>query len=132
MSQPRRNWPRIELVGVFGLLLAAVPMRAHHSVVGYYDVSTQVTLKGVVTKVEYTNPHAYVYLDVKTENASVEKWSIETDSPSVLSRTGWKRTTLKEGDEITATGFPAKDHSKSIRLQKLVMADGTALHGGNS
>jgi hypothetical protein len=107
-------------------------MRAHHSVVGYYDVSTQVTLKGVVTKVEYTNPHAYVYLDVKTENASVEKWSIETDSPSVLSRTGWKRTTLKEGDEITATGFPAKDHSKSIRLQKLVMADGTALHGGNS
>jgi hypothetical protein len=119
-------------MGVFGLLLAGVPMLAHHSVVGYYDVSTQITLKGVVTKVEYTNPHAYVYLDVKDEKGSLEKWSIETDSPSVLSRTGWKRTTLKEGDEISATGFPAKDHTKSIRLQRLVMADGTQLHGGNS
>jgi DNA/RNA endonuclease YhcR with UshA esterase domain len=119
-------------MGVFGLLLADVPMLAHHSVVGYYDVSTQITLKGVVTKVEYTNPHAYVYLDVKDEKGNVEKWSIETDSPSVLTRSGWKRTTLKEGDAISATGFPAKDHTKSIRLQKLVMADGTQLHGGNS
>jgi len=119
-------------MGVFGLLLTGLPMLAHHSVVGYYDVSTQITLKGVVTRVEYTNPHAYVYVDVKDETGNVEKWSIETDSPSVLSRTGWKRTTLKEGDGISATGFPAKDHTKSIRLQKLVMADGTQLHGGNS
>jgi hypothetical protein len=119
-------------LGVFSLLLAALPVLAHHSVIAYYDVSKVLSLKGVVTKIEYTNPHAYVYLDVKDDNGNIEKWSVETDPPSILTRSGWKRTTLKEGDQITATGFPAKDHSKSIRLQTLLMADGTQLHGGNS
>lgn len=117
---------------VIGLLTAALPVLAHHAVVAYYDTSKQITIKGVVTKIEYTNPHAYVYLDVKDDSGNVEKWSIETDPPSILSRAGWKRTTLKEGELITASGFPAKDHTKTIRLQDLVMADGTKLHGGNS
>ncbi len=123
---------RVFRLGLFGLLIASLPVHAHHSVIAYYDVSRQITLKGLVTKVEYTNPHAYVYLDIKDDNGNLEKWSLETDPPSILTRSGWKRTTLKEGDQVTATGFPAKDHSKSIRLQTLLMADGTQLHGGNS
>src|ERR1019366_823400 len=116
MTQPIQGFR----LGLLGLLIASLPVHAHHSVVGYYDVSKQITLKGVVTKVEYTNPHAYVYLDIKDDSGNVEKWSIETDPPSILTRSGWKRTTLKEGDQITATGSPAKDHSKSIRLQTLL------------
>ena len=114
------------------LLLAVVPALAHHAVVAYYDVSKLVTLKGVVTKVEYTNPHAYVYIDLKDENRAIESWSIETDPPNILTRHGWKRTSLKEGDQITATGFRAKDGSKSIRLQTLTLSDGTVLRGSNS
>jgi len=117
---------------VFGLLLSAMPVLPHHAVVAYYDLTKQITLKGVVTKVEYTNPHAYVYVDTTDEKGNVENWSIETDPPNILTRNGWKRTSLKEGDRITATGYRAKDGTKSIRLQTLTLADGTVLRGGNS
>ena len=115
-----------------GALLAAAPLLSHHAVVAYYDQTKLITLKGVVTKVEYTNPHAYVYADVTDEKGGVENWSIETDPPGILTRHGWKRTSLREGDRITASGFRAKDGSKSIRLQTLTLADGTVLRGGNS
>jgi hypothetical protein len=111
------------------LLSSPVFLAAHHSVVAYYDTNTQLTLKGVVTKIEWTNPHAFVYLDVKDEHGKVTNWAIETDSPNVLSRGGWSKHTLKPDDEVTAIGFPAKKQKAALRLVTLTLADGRRLKG---
>src|SRR5215472_5351650 len=78
---------------------------AHHSVVASYDTNKEITLKGIVTKIEWTNPHAFVYIDVRDDHGVVTNWAIETDSPNVLSRAGWSKRTLKPDDEVTARGF---------------------------
>ena len=111
------------------VVLCSAVVSAHHSVVAYYDTNTEVTLNGVVTKIEWTNPHAFVYLDVRDAKGTVTNWAIETDSPNVLSRGGWTKTTLKPTDEVTATGFPAKKQHASLRLVTLVLADGRRLKG---
>jgi DNA/RNA endonuclease YhcR with UshA esterase domain len=111
------------------VLLAASPLSAHHSVVAYYDTNTEVTLKGEVTKIEWTNPHAFVYLDVKSDRGTVTSWAVETDSPNVLSRAGWTKTTIHPGDIITVSGYPAKKQSGGLRLVTLTLADGRKLKG---
>ncbi|HYM22650.1 MAG TPA: DUF6152 family protein [Vicinamibacterales bacterium] len=110
-------------------LLASASLSAHHSVVAYYDTNTQLTLKGSVTKIEWTNPHAFVYLDVRDEGGKVTNWAVETDSPNVLSRAGWSKTTLKINDEITVIGYPAKKQATGLRLVTLSLADGRKLKG---
>ena len=124
---------RIRLAGPLAsialLLSSSVWVSAHHSVVAYYDTNTQLTLKGSVTKIEWTNPHAFVYIDVRDERGNVTNWAIETDSPNVLSRAGWSRTTLKPDDTITVIGFPAKKQHAALRLVMLELADGRRLKG---
>ncbi|HZR25346.1 MAG TPA: DUF6152 family protein [Vicinamibacterales bacterium] len=102
---------------------------AHHSVVAYYDTKSQLTLKGVVTKVEWTNPHAFVYIDVRDEHGKLTNWAIETDSPNVLSRGGWTKSTLKADDTITVVGYPARKQAAGLRLVILELADGRRLKG---
>ena len=111
------------------MLCAPAPVLAHHSVTAYYDTRTEVTLKGTVTKIEWTNPHAFVYIDVRDQHGTVTNWTIETDSPNVLSRGGWSKRTLKPDDEITVTGYPAKKQRAGLRLVTLVLADGRRLKG---
>ncbi len=111
------------------LWLASTTVAAHHSVVAYYDTNTEITLKGSVTKIEWTNPHAFVYLDVRDERGAVTSWSIETDSPNVLSRAGWSKSTLKPDDVVTVSGFPAKKQHAALRLVTLTLADGRRLKG---
>lgn len=111
------------------VLLFPAWVAAHHSVVAYYDTQRQLTLKGVVTKIEWTNPHAFVYIDVRDEGGKVTSWSIETDSPNVLSRAGWSKSTLRPDDTITVTGFPAKKQHAALRLVTLELADGRRLKG---
>ena len=93
------------------LLMSALPVLAHHSFAAEYDASKPVNLKGVVTKVEWTNPHARFYVDVKDENGKVTNWNFELASPNVLTRNGWTRHSLKEGDMIEVQGAMAKDGS---------------------
>jgi V8-like Glu-specific endopeptidase len=112
-----------------GMLASASPVAAHHSVAAYYDTNRQLTLKGIVTVVEWTNPHAFVHIDVKDDQGKVTNWSIETDSPNVLNRAGWSKTTLKVDDEITVTGYPAKKDPAAMRLVTLALADGRKLKG---
>jgi len=102
---------------------------AHHSVSAYYDTSRQITLKGPVDSVEWTNPHMFLHIDVRGDHGAMTKWAIETDSPNVLSRAGWTRTTLHFGDEVTAVGYPSKDGKPAIRLVTLSLADGRKLKG---
>ncbi len=109
------------------LLLMAVPAaNAHHSV-SMYDMEHPSTYKGVVARVEWTNPHAYVYLDVKNEKGETEEWAMEINSPNFLRHNGWTSTTVKPGDVITCTGGAAKSGAKTMRCTSVVLADGTVL-----
>src|SRR5207248_93651 len=97
------------LVAGAGLLLSAPAVFAHHSFAAEYDANKPVELKGVVTKVEWTNPHARFYIDVKDANGKTTNWNLELASPNVLLRNGWTRHSLKEGDQITVQDMQAKE-----------------------
>jgi hypothetical protein len=99
-------------------------MLAHHAFAAEYDAQKPVTLKGAVTRVEWTNPHARFYVDVKDENGGVTNWNFELASPNVLVRNGWTRHSLKIGDEVTVQGSLAKDGSKMANARIVTLADG--------
>jgi hypothetical protein len=108
------------------LLLMAPAVNAHHSV-SMYDMEHPSTYKGVVNRIEWTNPHAYVYLDVKDEKGQVVEWAMEINSPNFLRHNGWTSTTVKPGDIITCTGGAAKSGAKTMRCTTVVLADGLVL-----
>ncbi len=106
------------------ILLAPVAALAHHSFAAEYDIKKPVTLKGKVTKVEWTNPHARFYVDVKDESGNVVNWNLELASPNVLIRQGWTRHSLNVGDEVTVVGSQAKDGSNMANARTVTLADG--------
>jgi DNA/RNA endonuclease YhcR with UshA esterase domain len=106
------------------VLLAPAAAVAHHSFAAEYDVKKPVTLKGTVTSLEWTNPHARIYIDVKDEKGTVSNWNLELASPNVLVRQGWSRHTLKVGDQITVEGSQAKDGSQMANARTVTLADG--------
>jgi len=120
----------VSMAGV--LMLAALPVLAHHSFSAEFDSAKRVTLKGVVTKLEWMNPHIYVYLDVKDEGGAVTNWACEGGPPNVLMRSGWTRNSLKEGDQVTIEGALAKDGSKRCNSRSVNLADGRKVFAGSS
>ena len=106
------------------VLLAPAAAVAHHSFAAEYDTKKPVTLKGTVTSLEWTNPHARIYIDVKDEKGTVSNWNLELASPNVLVRQGWSRHTLKVGDQITVEGSQAKDGSQMANARTVTLADG--------
>jgi hypothetical protein len=114
---------KVMLAGV-ALLLASIPLAAHHSFAAEYDSAATITLKGVVTKVEWTNPHAYIYIDVKDETGKVVNWGMEGYPPNTLTRTGFTRHIVKEGDTITITGYRARDNATRAAAREVTTADG--------
>ena len=115
------------LVACAGLLVSGLPALAHHSFAAEYDAKKPVELKGVVTKVEWTNPHAHFYLDVKDGGGVVANWNLELASPNMLIRNGWKRTSLKIGDQITVNASRAKDGTNTASTVNVVFPDGHKL-----
>jgi len=115
-------------------LFAAAPLAAHHSFAAEYDSSKPVTLIGKVTKVEWQNPHAYFYIDVKDDKTGqIANWSIEMGSPNSLMRNGWSRTSMKINDGVTVQGSLAKDGSKLVNARNVVLtATGQKLLTGSS
>jgi hypothetical protein len=105
-----------------GLFLAAVPAVAHHSFAAEYDSKKPITLKGIVTKVDWMNPHVYFYLDVKDEAGNITNWGFEMGPPNGLQRSGWTRNTMKIGDEVIVEGTLAKDGSNQANARSVTMA----------
>ena len=111
-------------------LAAAAPVLAHHSVTGEYDPDKPVSLKGVVTKVEWTNPHARLYLDVADPNGTVTNWNLELQAVSALVRNGWTRKTINVGDVVTVQGIRARTGIAGANAQAVVLADGRKVFSG--
>jgi len=108
------------------LFVASRSILAHHSP-AEYDTTKLVSVKGTVTQFEWTNPHAYIYLDVKDDKGEIEKWTAELGSLGMLSRANWRKDTVKPGDQITVFGNRARDGRMVMRLDKAALASGQEL-----
>jgi Family of unknown function (DUF6152) len=109
-----------------GCLAIAVPVFAHHGR-ATYDQTKLATVMGKVSSFQFSNPHVQLYLDVKDDKGNIEKWIGEGTSPNMLVREGWDRRTIKPGDQITATGHPARNGTNSMRIEKIVLPNGKEL-----
>ena len=120
------------VVAGIGLAVASAPAIAHHSFAAEYDANKPITLKGAVTRIEWTNPHARFYIDVKDDKGTVTNWNLELASPNVLTRQGWTRKSLEVGDQITVEGSLAKDGSKMANARIVTLANGKRVFAGSS
>jgi hypothetical protein len=114
------------------LFTATVPVAAHHSFAAEFDANKAVRLTGTVTKIEWTNPHTYFFIDVRDESGKVTNWGLEMGSPNGLMRQGWTRTSLKVGDVVTVDGSQAKDGTKVANARNVTLADGQRLFAASS
>jgi hypothetical protein len=112
------------------VLIAAIPLAAHHSFAAEYDSAATITLKGVVSKVEWTNPHAYIYVDVKDETGKVVTWGMEGYPPNTLTRTGFTRHIVSVGDTITITGYRARDNASRAAAREVTTSEGKKYNFG--
>ena len=113
------------------LVLWALPTLAHHSFSAEFDGSKAVTLEGVVTRVDWANPHVYFFIDVKDSNGVIANWGCETSGPNQLIRQGWRRTSMKIGDRVTVRGYLARDASKTADAREVTLADGRKIFSGS-
>ena len=127
----RRKLVIMMLAVSLGLAVAS-PLWAHHSFAAEYDQAKPITLKGVVTKIEWTNPHIFFYIDVKDEAGNTVNWGFEGGSPNSLFREGWKRDSLKIGDQVSVDGYRAKDGSRLANARTVKLSDGRKIFAGSS
>jgi hypothetical protein len=109
-------------VVVLGFVLAAPAVKAHHSFAAEFDAAKPLNLKGIVTKIEWANPHTYFYLDVSDTDGKVTNWGMEMGSPNGLMRAGWTRNTLHVGDEVTVEGAQTKDGTNVGNARAVILA----------
>ncbi|MBZ5633069.1 MAG: hypothetical protein LAO55_08065 [Acidobacteriia bacterium] len=119
-------------VAVVGFLMAVSPVRAHHAFAAEYDAKKQVRLEGVVTQMEWINPHAWIHIDVTGPDGKVTSWMVEGGSPNILLRRGFNKGSLEKGQKITVDGFQAKDGSNRANGSNITYPDGKKLFLGSS
>jgi len=118
------------LLGV--ALLSPHAVAAHHSFDAEFDRNKPVTLKGAVTRVDWGNPHIWVFMDVKDETGKVSNWGVEGGAPNALSRNGWRKDSLKVGDIVTVEGFRGRDGSQRANANRVTLPDGRRVFAGSS
>jgi hypothetical protein len=118
-------WLRIAaaLVGISGLVGPGLAS-AHHSFAVFFQTDKTISVTGVVTQIEFSNPHGLIRLNVAKPDGTTETWTAETNSPSILVRRGWTKDTVKPGEKVTIQGWPARNGSRYLRMQKAFRADG--------
>src|SRR5215469_7032191 len=115
-----------------GLLVAAVPAAAHHAFAAEFDSDRPVKVHGTITKIEWVNPHAWLYVDVKSPDGKVVNWHFELGPPNALFRLGWKKDAIPVGTEVEITGFRAKSMETVANGRSIILPDGHELFSGGS
>lgn len=114
------------------LMAAAVPLLAHHSFAAEFDIAKPITLKGKFVRMDWINPHSWIRVDVAGPDGKTVTWACEALPPNSLFRQGWRKTTLKPGDEVVVEGFQAKDGTATIWTRSVMTPDGRRLFAGNA
>jgi len=114
------------------LVIYGIPAWAHHSFSAVFDADSPIEASGTVTKVEWQNPHAWIYVDVEGDEGVVVTWAFEIGSPNGLRRRGWSRDTVQVGDVISVSGYRARDGSNRANLASITLADGHEMTGNSS
>jgi len=122
----------IGLLTVGALALSIAPLRAHHSFTAEFDQNKLITLRGSLTKVEFTNPHGWLYLNVKDSGGKVQNWAVETGAPIQLIRQGGDKKSLAIGTEIVVDGWLARDGSRTVNGRTIKFGDGREILAGSS
>jgi len=117
-----------------GLLVAAAssPLLAHHSFAAEFDSAKSITLQGVVTRLDWMNPHIWIYLDTKDDSGTVAHWQCEGAPPNTLTRQGWSKDSLKIGDQVTIEGFRSKDGTNTCNSRSVKLPSGKSLFSGSA
>jgi hypothetical protein len=123
---------RLGFLAIVGSLAAGVPLVAHHSFAAEFDAKQAIRTTGVLTGIEWTNPHSYFHLEVKNDNGTVEEWICEGGSPGALSRRGFKRGDIKIGDTLIVDGYRAKDGSRLMDARRVTLPDGRIVSGDSA
>jgi hypothetical protein len=131
MKTAARQMVRIGALGslVLGTLLTAQYAFAHHSFAVHFVADRLIKVAGVVNEFSFRNPHGLLVLTAKGDDGQAAQWRIETNSPNILRRRGWTETSIKPGDEVTVEGYPARDGTNSMRVYRVIYADGRELVG---
>ena len=120
------------LAGIVFVVATATSAIAHHSFVAEYDIDQPVVLSGTVTKLEWTNPHAWIHMDATGPDGTVAEWEVELGSPNTLIRYGWNRNKVQIGETLTVDGYLSRDGLKRINSKIITLADGTRYEAGSS
>jgi hypothetical protein len=122
----------ILLPAIILVLLVPISLVAHHAFAAEFDRSKPVKVQGAVVKMEWTNPHIWIYVDMKDDKGAVTRWQCEGGSPNTLTRQGWTKDSLKQGDQVVIDGYRAKDGSNTCNSSVVALADGKRLFAGSS
>ena len=122
----------VGLVVVVSVLLNTVPLFSHHSFAAEFDDKKSITIKGTLTKVELTNPHGWLYMNVKDKDGKIQNWAVETGAPLQLLRRGGDKKSLAVGTEIIVDGWLARDGSKTVNGRTIKFGDGREILAGTS